>query len=280
MSSNNLCPMCGQPLKRAGKFRRALSAYSGWKARQTTTYQNTAMTPWQPPPSEEPGRYMEAERLTPYRAQNAESDFLVPLLQSIGTGVFVFVAAAWLAKYIDGITWDIAFFCGIIAAGGFWLITVLSNRKLLWAVEKIVNSDLDSDGFTGEPAPTPPVALEVIHKSQDDSFRRMFRFDLPAGVSEDDFRDFARGVVNEGRGLAESSWTGSGKPFSKPKYSALLEVLDLAGVVRWRNQSAPAQGRELTPAGGRALRSWLQMARTHTQPTNGGANYAFIEGAR
>ncbi len=292
MSQSHLCPLCHQSLHRPGRFRRAWSAYTGWKQSRMVTYQNNALTPfrpgqdepWQPahthtPDAGPPGRYLEAERKTPYRPQNAESDFVVPLLQALGTGLFVTGGAGWAAWRYSGFTWEMASGLGIIAAGGFWLLTVLANRKLLWVVESVVNSDLDDDSPAVQPAaPSRPIALEITHLSATNSFQRMFRFDLPAGVTEADFTEFARGVVNEYRGLTEASWTGAGKLFSKPKYTALLEVLEQGGLVRWKNPTAPAQGRELTPAGGRALRMYLQMARTHGHAPNGGSDYEFIEG--
>jgi hypothetical protein len=281
MSNTNLCPMCNQPLKRRGKISRAASAYSGWRKRTLTTMQETAIQPWQPAQDFEqgPGRSFEAERTRPARAQNLESDFLVPLALAGATFGIVTIGALWLAWNMRGFTWPMAITAGFIFAGGMWFALVLANRKLLWIVERVANFDLDGDGYTGQPEPPArPVALEIVHKSEADSFRQMFRFDLPAGVTEDDFREFALGVVNEHRGLAESSWTGAGKLFSKAKYNELLNTLDQAGLVRWRNPAAPAQGRELTPAGSRSLRSWLKIARTHTQPSNGASDYAFIEG--
>lgn len=104
------------------------------------TYQNSTITPWQPanstPGTGEPGRYLEAERKTPYRSQNAEFDFVVPLLQALGTGLFVTGGAGWFAWRYPGFTWEMASGLGIITAGGFWLLAVLANRKLLWVVER------------------------------------------------------------------------------------------------------------------------------------------------
>lgn len=284
---SNLCPMCGQPLKKQGRIRRAWSAYSGWRQTRISTFQNAAMTPWQPntnaPSAGEPGRYLEAERRSPYRPQNAESDFVVPLLQALGTGAFVTVGAGWFAWRNAGFTWEWAVGLGLISAGGFWLATVLANRKLLWVVESVINSDLDNDGAVGQPeAPPRPIALEITQVSENNSFQRMFRFDLPSSVTEADFLNFARGVVNEGRGLAESGWIGAGKPFSRQSWAALMETLEKAGIVRFKDAGNRTAGRELTPAGGRALRMYLRTALTHSHSLNGGAEsgYVFIEGAR
>ena len=267
--ATDICPTCGQPMKRPGLGRRLWSTYGSYRQNRITTYSNMAMTPWQPQApggsGSEPGRYLEAERRSPYRPQNAESDFLVPALQALATGAFVTIGAGWVAWMYRGITWEMAVGAGLVSMGGFWVITVLANRKLLWMIETITNGDLDHDGAVGAPAaPARPVALEVVHRNEAGIFSQMFRFELPEGISEADFGEFARGVVS-GRGLAESAWTGAGKPFSKSRYGDLLATLEQAGLVRWKNVNAPAQGRELTPAGGRALRSWLEMARTHAR---------------
>lgn len=279
--ATNICPTCGQPLKRSGMGRRLWSAYGSYRQSRITTYSNMAMTPWQPQApgggGSEPGRYLEAERRSPYRPQNAESDFLVPALQALATGAFVTIGAGWAAWMYKGFTWEMAVGAGLFSMGGFWVITVLANRKLLWMIETITNGDLDQDGVVGEPAPAKPVALEITHRNEAGVFSQMFRFELPEGISEADLAEFARGVVQERRGLAESAWTGAGKPFSRARYADLLATLQQAGLVRWKNENAPAQGRELTPAGGRAFRVWLEMARTHARAPNGGDGYAYIE---
>jgi hypothetical protein len=280
-----ICPNCGFCLadpRPPGKLRRLASAYGSYRQHRLTTFQSTALTPWQPtvPDHQGEGRYLEAERRTPYRPQNAESDFLVPLLQAIGTGAFITVVAGWAAWLYRGFTWDMAVGSGLIAAGGFWVITVTANRKLLWVVETMVNSDLDQDGAVGQP--TPPareVTLNVMHQNHKGVINQVFRFDLPAGISEEDFQEFAQGIVRERRGLAESAWAGTGRPFSKPKYNELLDALTAAGIVRWINPDAHAQGRELTEAGQRSLRRYLYVARTHTHADNGASDYAFIEEA-
>lgn len=253
-------------------MKKVWSAYSGYRASRVTTFQNTSMTPWQPPTTGAatgPGRYLEAERKSPFRPQNTESDFLVPLLQALGTGAFVTAGAGWLAWLYRGFTFEMALTVGIISAGGFWLITVPANRKLLWQIESIINSDLDNDGDIGEP---PKVSLEVTQKSEGSNFKKMFRLDLPAGVTENNFQDFARGVTNERRGLAESAWIGKGKPFSRPTYAAMLETLRAAGIVRWKDEENHALGHELIPSGRMALRGYIQP--THS-PT-GASNYTFV----
>lgn len=286
--AQQFCPNCGYALvpARSSKLRRIGSLVAGsWRRVERREINSTALTPWRSP-EPAPGygnipAFTEAERLRPARPQNAESDVMVPLLQALGTGFFVTLAAGVYAYHQRGFTWDAAVTIGVVAAGGYWLIVTSANRKLLWIVERIINKDID--GETGPPPPPPQVALEVIHKSEDDAGRRTFRqglrFDLPAGITESHLLEFARGAVQENRGLAEATWTGAGKPFSKPKFGELLDALTRAGIVRWRNEKSPAQGRELTGAGRRALLAFIYLsARTHTHADNGPRNYAFIEG--
>lgn len=285
--NNTVCPMCGQPLgKRSGNLRRAFSAYGRWRSRRITRLDSSAVGPWQPPgmrpgPDETApaGGYVQASRVTPVRPQNLESDFLTPLMQAIGTGFFTGLVSGLIAWQSPTFTYVFALGCGVSAAGLHWALAIIWNRGNLQVIESVVRQDLDGDGHIGPPPPPPAVALSVVHTSSDDpSFRRIFNFDLPAGITENNFRDFAGGVTEARRGLAEATWCGSGKPFSKPKYNDLMDTLSRAGIVRWRNEQAPAQGRELTPAGGRALRAWLRIARTHPHAANGDSGYVPVEG--
>ena len=111
--------------------------------------------------------------------------------------------------------------------------------------------------------PAPPIELNVTHADETGRFKQMFRFTLPAGVTEQSFSDFASGVTLEQRGLSEAAWTGHGRPFSKAEYSALLDSLTSSGIIRWKNERHPAQGRELTGAGRRSLLQFVYTARAH-----------------
>lgn len=275
----NLCPMCGRPLQKPGKARRLVGAIGQWRQRRIMTYQSTALTPWQP----ETGApavngSFEASRVVPVRPQNLESDFLTPLFQALGTGAFVTIGAGLFAWSTPGLTWVFGIGCGVTAAAIHWTVAIVHNPANLQTVETIIRSDLNGDGAIGEPPPARPVALEITHRNEGGTFNRMFRCDLPIGVTETDFREFAMGVIEEGRGLAESGWIGSGKPFSRQSYNALLTALEQAGIIRWKDAINHAVGRELTPSGARALRNWLKMPLTHSHSLNGGSEYEFIPG--
>lgn len=283
----NHCPMCNQPLKRQGKLKRLAGAYGSWRSKRITTLQSTALTPWQPPEAAatQPGGYVEASRVMPIRAQNLESDFLTPLAQALGTGFFVMLATGLYAWQSPAATWVFGVGCGLLAAGIHWLIAIIQNPNNLRTIETIIRQDIDGDGVIGEPAPAPPIALEVVHKSEvDKGFRQMFNFELPAGITEADFYDFAKGVTEGSQGLAQTDWTGSNKPFSKPKYQEFLGRLDSAGIVEFIDPKSPTVGRRLTTAGRRALLAYVatleKEAGRHRQAGNDPVDYDFIEGVR
>lgn len=273
------CPHCGHKLsdQPAGRLRSFARAYGQYRQSRVTTFQSSAVTPWQPaapaPAGQPAPAFASAERRTPFRPQNIESDFLTPLAQALGTGAFVSAGGIYMAWFYHGVYWYHGLAFGVIAAGAYWLIAMAWNRNLLWATERIIGADLDGDGYEGQPE-TPPVRLEVVHQDQDRAFSKMFRFDLPDQVTEDDFLNFARGVTQEGRGLAETAWIGRGKPFSRKTYNDLLASLDQAGVIRWVDQANHVAGRELTGSGRRSLLQYVYGALAHSHSHNGGASVA------
>lgn len=270
MGQYQFCPQCGARLDtRPGAMRRLASGVGAWRAARKTTMESTALAPWEPAvPAMPAGQKMTAIRQTPVRGQNLESDFATPLLQALGTGLFVSILGLYLAWVRQGILWHHGLIVGVAAACIYWLLALVWNRKLLWLVEEIIQSDIDGDGETGAPAAS-TTTLEIIHKGDNNRLQQMFRFDLPEGLAEADLVELARGILSEGRGLAESSWTGRGKPFSKPKFKALLDVLTDAGLVRWIDDRNHAQGRELTGHGRRALSPLAYGPRTHTHANSG-----------
>lgn len=268
MGQYQFCPECGAKLDtRPGAMRRLARGVGQWRAARQTALESTALAPWQPEPPAPTGHTMTAIRQTPVRGQNLEADLATPFLQSLATGLFVSILGMYLAWVREGVLWHHGLIAGVVAAGIYWLLTLSWNRKLLWLVEEIIQSDIDGDGETGKPAATQQVTtLEMVHR--DDGIQRR-RFDLPEGMTEADLIDFASGVLLEHRGLAESSWTGRGRPFSKPKYKELLDVLTRAGLVAWVDDKNHAQGRKLTWAGRHALAKLVETARTHAQASSG-----------
>lgn len=98
----------------------------------------------------------EVETSTPARAASFQSDVLVPMCQAGVTGgllgAVVTAAALILAPGLDA--HPVALWAGATLAivTVAWLALLVDHRRLLWAVERLINADLDQDGATGEPA--------------------------------------------------------------------------------------------------------------------------------
>lgn len=221
-----------------------------------------------------PGGYS-YQKSTPTRAASIESDVLVPLAQSAIFGALAGLVSIALPLWVKGWPWwsPAGIALGVTALA--WWVIAQDHRRALWTIEEMTTYDIDRDGQAGPPAPpAPPIRLEITHKSQ--GGKRFLNFNLPQGISEADFLEFARGITLENRGLAESIWTGKGKLFSRGRYGELLDILTQAEIVRLKNPQAPAQGRELTRAGYQALLAYVS-ARTHAHAPTGANNYEYIE---
>jgi len=74
----------------------------------------------------------------------------------------------------------------------------------------------------------------------------------------------ARGVVYERRGLSELDWTGKDRPFSKPQYRKIRDMMIERGLIDWIDYNAHAQGVQLTRIGRAVL---LRLAEEGPAPT-------------
>jgi len=137
--------------------------------------------------------------------------------------------------------------------------------RLLEAVETITHTDINRDGITG-PAPTPqPIPLEVIHKNDEGNITRMLRFELPQGIGERDFLNWASAVIQRDD-LTQARWVNR-RNFSRESYTALLNALEEAGLVK-RNGTAKNAPYTLTRHGKNAMGLFLD---THSHSLTHGA---------
>lgn len=277
------CPNCGQELNvnltKAGGSNWS-NPGQGWKP--LSDMQSSA--PWQPDRTG-PGRleqaaamgaHLSAYRKTPARSAEVGSDVLVPILKGCALGV----AAGLLAIIPTILTpawpwWSPAVVVLVVSPAAVisWLFY---HQQLLWNIERV-----DAEPPEAPPAPMttpPPVALEITHKTEDNQFLNMFRFDLPNGISEQAFYDFAQGITTGGKGLAQSDWTGNGKPFSQPKYRELLSRLSEAGIIAFVDPDAPTVGRKLTRKGNEALQRFVYAYQAaQYPPDNQAGRYVHID---
>lgn len=201
--------------------------------------------PWRKFEAEATPEPLEVEERTPARPPSLESDVAVPLAQSLATGFLLGgatgLAGVWL-QAPDPLALGVG--VGVVATVGTWAMLLRQVRDLLWTVITTVSQERT------EPE-RPTVRVEVAQEGG-----RVVRYlDLPG--DPDRLAVLARGVL-AGRPLSEATWCGAGRPFSRGEFADLRAELLRAGLARWRNPQAPAQGVILTPAGRAVLRRLAQ----------------------
>lgn len=206
---------------------------------------------------------------TPEPEQPTESDrahlftgaaaVLLPIAQAITTGALCGAAAAiyaWLLKSPTAWRWGIGVAVGVAVL--VWIAMLARWLDLTRPLERIVNRDINGDGFIGQP-PRQVVRVEV--KSEDG--KRVQYADLP--TSQEKMADFARGVLG-GTPISERHWSGAGALFSQNEFREIRDLFIARGFMRWANPEYPQQGTELTPAGRSILKTFASDTTSPTPP--------------
>jgi len=248
--TNATCPHCGQPIimtaapapVRAGR----------WRANSITMHSSAASLAGSAPPAPTAGgdwqRITPVGRLEPRDITTAIYDAAI----SFGLITIGGVAVAWWLE------WPVVIgpASGFSAAMWRYFGGVRLAQGLLEVVESLTNRDINKDGHIGnpEPAKPQPVPLEIIQKSEAGLILRMFRFELPDGISTELFTEWARGVLMVDD-LTQARWVSKDK-FSRDDYTDLLGKLAEANIIR-RSGRAKNASYSLTRHGKNALKHYL-----------------------
>ena len=215
----------------------------------------TDLVPWEPDggATRRPGVFI-AECRRPARPANIESDFMVPVLQSVAVGSLVTTGGLYLSLFYGWLTWHLSCFIGLAAAGICFMAVLFWNRPLLWIVETVTHTDLDGDGHIGQPQPETATELIVNVKAEGGGVRQQYLSTL--GVPPEKLQKFA-GMVLSGRGLGVNAWTGRTGMFTRSEFDGLMGELERSGLVE-RANDAPNAARQLTETGKSAFEqlSW------------------------
>lgn len=227
------CPYCGRPV--------VLARGGNWQA---VNHHNLELTTGGGAAAATRTDY---ERRAPAREPTIAGDVAVPGLQAAITGA---IGAAVTAGGSLAIGYPFWASMQAGAAGGLavlavtWLARMGAHNRLLWMIETITGGD---DRATAAPPP-PPVLVEVTNDTGNGGTMR--RFELPKGVTESMFRNWAQQTAAGIKTPARAQWVGRGKPFSRGQYEALVGELETAGIVHDNGDGA---GRRLTLGGRRAM---------------------------
>lgn len=244
------CPHCGKPIddRPSGRLTRLAGAYKSYRQ---ATFASTAVTPWQPAPEPARPAFTEAIRHTPARPQNLESDFLTPLLQALATGGFVGAGGMYLAWLYRGPLWYHGLACGVVAAGGYWLLSMAWNRRLLWTVEHIINAGPDEEADPGRPEPA-RIEVEVKEQGSTTILDLFTDPDNPAIVYQ-----FIAAVVEGRATFSESGAAEVG--YSATLFKKLRDEFVTRGVAYWKHPKERRLGTAFTTAGRAMLRELARL---------------------
>jgi len=194
--------------------------------------------------------FIEAQRTSPARPASTESDVVVPLLQSLITGVIIGLPAGTFVALVGHLPW---WSVPAIAAGviipATWLHRLSAHTRALWTVEKIFNRDVDGDNYTGEP---PRQSFEMEVKTG----RTIQRFDMPGALEQ--FYTLARGVLR-GKPFSEHEWTPLRRLYSVPTFRQIRSRLLELGYIEWVNPMLHFQGLHITARGRDFMESFVEQ---------------------
>jgi len=203
----------------------------------------------------------EVQRETPTRAPGVVSDVVVPFLQSALTGAFITIPGVTvliLLQYEPGHAIRIAGTAGIAGASVWWFIKEGFHERLLFTKET-AKSESSETPPEMEPAanPEPPALTFSVNYPSESNHHNSKRFQLPAGIPLELFYHWAQMVTDGTLTPARGNWCGKGRPFGRPKYDELLELLTDAGIV---TNHGDGRGRVLTNAGHHILKQMMRQA--------------------
>lgn len=239
------CPTCKQEVNNFEN--------SGWQP--TTQFNSVAATPW----AQSSGGNTQADyyRQQPARPADLVGDVLVPLAQAFISGLAIMPISMAILS-LSGYQFSTAAKGGAIVGGvvfcGMWFLLLKAHRKLLWAIEEITNSDLNQDGYTGQPQ-LQRVQLEVTHKKEGAATSQKI-LEFPKTVTPFKARRFCEIALTDG--ISESSCTGGGKPISKKELKEIWQQFLNLGYGEWLDPHNHSQGRELTAYGRAALQAYVE----------------------
>lgn len=187
---------------------------------------------------------VEWERVEPARAPEVSGDVVVPLLQALITGVVAFLVGIGLCLAL-GWAIRIALGAGVAITALAWMWLLMDHRRLLRRIKRIVNVDLDRNGYVGEPGER--IRLEV----SDPEERSISFLDLPLG--EERLRSMARLALAGRLGVRDMR-----SVMTDTEWARARDELLRAGLVRWRNPREPKLGLELTGAGRAVMKRILE----------------------
>jgi hypothetical protein len=219
-----------------------------------------------------PEQWTEAYFQQPARNPSVAGDVIVPLYQSLASGVMAGVLVA-IPTLAWSWPWTVPAVSTVVVTAAVWAWRLVDLVDLLRKVERWTNTDLDGDGKIGE-APVPVVKVETTVKDEHGNVQQMTFGEVHA--SEDQLRALAWGLIMERRPFSRQEWTtGPHKAFTDPEFRKMRQDMIDEGLAQAAGDGANA-GYRLTLTGRKFLNQYLPhpapvgglVGGSRTQPTN------------
>jgi len=186
--------------------------------------------------------FKEATKETP--AVNPLPYALLPAVLAISAILVVFIAVGLLAWALG---WSVRVPLG--AAGGvalgLFIYAALNIDLVPYTIEKIVNHDLDGDGYVGEP-PVPADDWKITLENERGN--QQIHLIFPTEELRHKARLIAVLMAN-GTPFSEGALTGANRPLSRSEFNTMRDLLMLRGLMKWKDAEIHTLGVELTPPG-------------------------------
>lgn len=145
---------------------------------------------------------------------------------------------------------------------GEWFKFGPKLRLFIWsnfgALSPHENDETEAESH--EPQSPEKIQLEIKHI--ENGFLREENIDLPAGITYEQFTEWAQTILMGTKTPALSHWTGSGKPFTRNNYTEFVCAMIKAGILI----SLPGKGNQLTSDGEYALNRLLKRIKYPPTP--------------
>jgi hypothetical protein len=176
-----------------------------------------------------------SENWTPVRTPTIESDFAVPALQAVATGLAVAICVG-LLSWAFMWSWRVPVAVVGLALAGSWLWRLGVADSLLWQIESLTGRDVNGDGVTGRPAVSftlanPVAARQTVAKEARQTAQSAEQAELQRFVDT----CFMLGTAEGKHGVRAA---GPDRIAYLAKRDALLGL----GVAKWKNPERPKAG--------------------------------------
>lgn len=180
--------------------------------------------------------------------------FEVPLFQSLATAAIVGLATLAIGLvygWMDPLKPTVVM--SGLSLAGWWLYSL--KRWTMLTGSDTARVQVRSVDHDENPA-TPKIIRVQIDKVEDNGAIHQWKnFDLPA--TEDQLRELAAGLFEQGRSFSEREWTGAGRPFSVSEFRALRAELIRRELMALKNEKDTRQGYAPTEDGKAVLEQFL-----------------------